>query len=185
MPLTLTDIIAEADLLVPNAFSPVTKVAWLNEINTEFFEVVKIPNYVLFNTVAATASYTLTGMIRGKNIARVQVGTTLYPSFLYEGVSPGTNYHLFNDASLSITLESIPTSVLKGSVKYFSTATTTFVSSTLTANPDAPTEYHWIYILGLCAKIAKAIPDITLANNYTADYNANLLIAQQNYAQRQ
>lgn len=185
MALTLNDIITEADLLVPNAFNTATKVGWLNEINTEFFEVVKIPNYALFNTIAATATYTLTGAIRGKNIARVQVGTTLYPSFLYEVVSPGTNYHLFNDSTLALTLESIPSSVLKGSVKYFITATTTFVSGTLTANPDAPTEYHWIYVLGLCAKIAKAIPDVTLSNNYTADYNANLMVAQQNYAQRQ
>lgn len=185
MALTLNDIITEADILVPNAFGTSTKIGWLNEINTEFFEVVKIPNFATFTTVASTAGYTLTGAIRGKNIARVQVGTTLYPSFLFETVSPGTNYHLFTDSTLLLTLASTPTQVLSGTVKYFQTASTTFVSSTLTAAPDAPAEYHWIYILGLCAKIAKAIPDVTLGNNYTADYNANLLVAQQNYAQRQ
>jgi hypothetical protein len=182
VPLTLQQIITEGDLLVANAFDVPTKIVWLNEINTEFFEIVKMPASATFSTVGGTAGYTLTSAVRGKNIVKVQVGTSLFPSFLFEDVSPGTNYHIYNDATYLLTLASVPsTTGLAGIIKYYQTASTTFVTGTLTVSPDAPQEYHWIYTLGLAARIAKAIPDIALANNYNGEYQANLAVAQQNF----
>lgn len=178
----LSQIIAEADVRVPNSFTDAQKVTWLNEINNEFFDVVKIPLTATFTTTASGATYVLASDVRAKNISKVHVGNGIYGSFLYSNVPPGQNYHTFNDTNSTLTLAPAPTVAgLAGIVKYFKIATTTFLSSALTVQPDAPTEYHWIYILGLCEKIAKSIPDVSLANNYAQDYQKNLVLAQQNY----
>lgn len=178
----LTTIIAEADIRVPNVFSSAQKVDWLNHINGLFFEVVKIPKVATFNTVAGTPSYSIAGGVKEKNITKVQVGNGNFKSLSYEEVNPGNNYFIFNDGSNQITLSPVPTRAQSGYVRYDSAATTSFVSTSLTAKPDAPEQYHWIYILGLCEHIAKAMNDVSLANNYAQEFQANLLMAQQNYA---
>lgn len=181
MSLTLSKIIEEADIRVANAFDDSQKVDWLNEINNEFFDVVKIPKAASFTTTSGTSLYTLSAEIRGKNIDKVHVGKTIFPSFLYSDVQPGQNYHVFDDDTARITLTPTPTQTVTGIVRYHKIATTPFVLATLTAVPDAPAEYHWIYILGLCERIAKAMDDTIKGNNYGNDYRGNLAIAQQNY----
>lgn len=176
-------IISEADARIPNAFTPGQKVTWLNEINNEFFDVVKIPKSAPITTVANSGTYVLPNDVRAKNIQKVIVGKSLYPSFLNEDVAPGLNYHLFDDTGATLTLNPAPSAAaIPGIVKYNRVAITTFLVGTLTAIPDAPAEYHWIYILGLCERIAKTMQDTILANNYANDYQKNLIIAQQNFA---
>ena len=51
----------------------------------------------------------------------------------------------------------------------------------MTAVPDAPPEYHWILVIGLCEKLAKATDDTTNPNNYGSDYKTSLTVAAQNY----
>jgi hypothetical protein len=180
--LDLTTIIADADLRVPNSFTSAQKVDWLNEINQEFFDIVKIPKTATFTTTDGTANYTLDTGIRAKNIDKVHVGKQLFLSFLYDDVPPGHNFYTFDDDTSKITLNPTPTVLgLSGIVKYFKIATTSFSSNALSASPDAPSEYHWIYVLGLCERMAKAMDDVVKGNNYGNDYRGNLLIAQQNY----
>lgn len=181
MALTLQQIIDEADVLVSNAYSIVDKTTWLNAINQDFFEVVKIPNLVPFSSIANQSSYTLTGNIKTKNIDKVQVGTMQYKSILYDDVKPSDNYFTFNETSLSLILNPAPSQIRSGILRYFSCASSNFVSTTLTVNPDAPSEYHWIYVLGLCEKIAGAMDDTNKANNYGQDYRNALNVAAQNY----
>lgn len=184
-PLTIEKIISEADVRVSNAISTEKKVDWLNVINTEFFDIVKIPQAESFVTVANSSKYVLADTIRAKNIDRVFVGTTVYPSFLHEAVSPGQNFHIFKDVSGEMELYPAPSKAeLAGIVRYHRMPSTSFVSTTLTAVPDAPTEYHWIYILGLAEMIAKAMDDVSKANNYGNDYRAALSVAQANYSKR-
>lgn len=178
----LTSIIAEADVRVPNSFDNAQKVSWLNEINNEFFDAVKIPKTAVFSTVSGTATVTLPTDVRGKNIERVNIGKGVYPSFLYEDVPPGRGYHTFDDVGKILTIVPTPTAVLSGIVKYYQISTTTFISTTLTAIPDAPAEYHWVYILGLCERIANALDDIPRASNYGQQYRGQLAMAQANYA---
>lgn len=184
MPLTITEIIAQADILVPNTNSNAEKAAWLNEINNKFFEVVKIPNTASLTTIAGTATYALTNAVRGKNIQKAHVGKSLFPSFLYDDVNPGNNYHLFDDTTFILTLVPTPTQILPGIVRYFRMATTTYIDSapSLASNPDAPSEFHYIYVYGLAQKIAEAAEDLIKANNYGNQFIGNLSIAQQNYA---
>lgn len=184
MPLTMTQIIAQADILVPNTNTNSEKMLSLNEVNNKFFEVVKIPKTTSFTTIVGTANYTLASGIRAKNIDKVHVGRGIFPSFLYEDVNPGSNHHLFDDTTLAITLSPAPTQVLSGIVRYFRAATTTYVDTvdSLASNPDAPSEYHFVYIYGLAQKIAEAAEDLMKANNYGNQFVSNLAIAQQNYS---
>lgn len=182
MALTIEKIISEADVRVANSFSTEKKVDWLNELNTEFFDIVKIPQAETFVTIAGTASYKLEDDVRAKNIDRVHVGMTVYPSFLYDAVSPGQNYHIFKDATRTMELNPAPTKAAQqGIVRYRMMPSTTFLSSDLATKPDAPEEYHWIYILGLAERIAKAMDDVSKANNYGNDYRSALAVAQANY----
>lgn len=178
----LSEIIAEADVRVPNAYTPAQKVTWLNEINNEFFDIVKIPLAFFFTAAAGTAVYPTNSGVRSKNIDLVNVGTTRYSSFQYENWMPGRNYWVLNDSSQELTLTPAPISADPGVFRYSQVPTSTFLSTDLTVSPEAPTEYHHVYISGLCEKMAKAIPDISLGNNYRLEYEAGLQIAMQNYA---
>lgn len=179
--LTLNEIIEEADIRVPNSFSTPEKIDWLNQVNQEFFDVVKIPDIKTFAPTGSVSTFVLTSDVKAKNITKVRTNNTIYKSMLYENVSPGHNYFVYNDASNSITLTPAPKAG-NGFVVYNKISTSNYTTSDLTDTPDAPSEYHWIYILGLAERIAKAMNDVTLANNYAADYRNNLMLAQQNYA---
>lgn len=175
-------IISEADVRVPNGFDNTQKVTWLNEINNEFFDVVKIPKSFSFTTTQGAAALVVTPTdIRGKNIDKLHIGKNIFPSFLYQDVQPGRGYHTFDDATRTVTIVPTPTVPLPGIIKYFQISTTTFVTSNLTGVPDAPAEYHWVYILGLAEKIAAAMDDIARSSNYGQQYRAQLAVAQANY----
>lgn len=181
--LTLQQIISEADTLVPNAYTNSDKVSWLNAINQDFFSVVKIPVVTSFTTAAGNVSYPLSAGVRAKNIDKVQIGPIKYRSMLTEDVQPGQNYWTFDDVTKLIMLTPAPfQGGAIGVVRYHRIATTTFLSSNLNAIPDAPEEYHWIYTVELCSKIAKAQDDFAKASNYEDDYRAALNVAAANYA---
>lgn len=183
-PMSLQQIIDEADVLVPNSINVDNKIKWLNEINVGFFEVVKIPKIIFFNTVANQSIVTLTGQqLAMRNIDRVMVGSSIYRSLQLEDVSAGNYGYVFDEPN-SLTLDPAPSSVVKGYVRSMQSATRTFTAVSPapgTQFPEAPEAYHEIYVLGLAEKIAKAQDDVVKANNYGADYRAKLLIAQQNY----
>lgn len=177
----LSEIINEADILVPNSYSSADKVSWLNAINQDFFSVVKIPKAVSFTVTANQGVYTIANDARSKNIDKVQVGVQKYRSLLSEDVQPGQNYWTLDDTTGKITLYPAPIQNGNAVIRYYRIAITTFTSGSLNVQPDAPTEYHWIYTVGLCAKIAKAQDDIAKANNYSAEFTNALSVAAQNY----
>lgn len=179
--MNLQNIIDEADIRVPNAFSVDQKVDWLNEVNYEFFDIVKIPKATTITIVAATASYAVPTDLREKNVRKVVVGSNFYRSMVYEDITAAFNYFTINEGTNQITFVPTPTAAGTGVIVYDQMGTTPFVSSTLTAQPTAPTEYHWLYVLGLAVRIAKSMNDVALANNYENDYKNNLSIAQQNF----
>ena len=184
MPLTLQQIIDQADKLVPNSESTVNKAVWLNEINQKFFEIVKIPKTSSFSTTANIATISgLSTAIRSRNIDKVYVSKSLHPSFLHEDVPPGHNYHVWDDDTSILTLTPTPTITgLAGIVRWHRVATSTYTDLTLALSPDAPADYHYIYIPGLAYKIAETLEDITKKNNYEKSFMNNLLTAQQDFA---
>lgn len=180
MPLTLTQIITEADVRVPNQFDSAQKVNWLNEINNEFFDAVKIPVVTTFLS-NGTGSYTMPTAVQSKNVDLVMIGTRNYTSMQYDMPTPGRNYWNLNDTSGSLSVVPDVIAGDTGIVRYHQKPATTFLVSGLTATPDAPAEYHWLYILGLCERIAKAMDDVGKGNNYANDYRNGLLLAQQSF----
>jgi hypothetical protein len=178
--MNLRTIIDEADVRVPNAFPDDQKVDWLNEVNYEFFDVVKIPKSASVATDGTATTFSIPTDVREKNIRKVIVGSNYYRSIVYEDITAAFNYYTVDESTNKITFTPKPPA---GSavIVYDQMGVTPFVSTTLTVSPTAPTEYHWIYVLGLASRIAKAMNDVVLANNYDADYKGNLSIAQQNF----
>lgn len=181
MSLTLSQIIEEAEARTPSGFSVAQKVSWLNEVNLEFFDLVKIPVIHRFYAQAGVEEYILPSSVRSKNIDRVIFGTTSYDSLQYNVVAPGRNGWTLDDDNQRLTLMPAPFSPGEAIIRYYRMPESTFLSSNLNVKPDAPAEYHWIYILGLSERMAKAMDDVVKANNIGSDYRANLTIAQQNF----
>jgi hypothetical protein len=181
--LTIQQIIDEADLLVPNSYQLADKVNWLNKINSEFFENVKIPVSTIFMTTLNQSSYLLPNEVRGNNIDHVQLGLLTYSSMNYEDVRSSQIFYIFDDSTHKITFYPEPYAAAQQTVvRYHRIATSSFTTGTLSAKPDAPGEYHWIYVNGLCERIAKANGDVEKANNYGNDYRNGLATAAKNFA---
>lgn len=189
MSLTIQEIITEADTLVPSGYTDAAQspwpeaVAWLNAINQEFFDVVKIPKPASFTTIGGTKTYTLSTTIKEKNIDRVLVGHLKYRSLNYEDVQPGQNWFTFDENTKLLSLSSAPSRNGEvGILRFYLSANTSFTTSGVaTQVPDAPDEYHWIYVLGLAEYIAKANEEDEKVLNYGGQYRAALATAASNY----
>lgn len=180
--MNLQEIINEADLLVPNEVSTADKVVWLNAINQDFFNVVKIPKMAWFDSVAGQNVYTLAADVRQKNIDLVMVGMTKYRSIDRDDVNPLENAYTFDDETHTVVLKPAPYKAeMQGILRYRRIATTAFTASNLSAAPDAPEEYHWTFIPALASYIANTQDDGVKAGNYDSQYKAAWNVAAQNY----
>ena len=179
---TLQNIIEEVDSLVPNPFDNNKKIMWLNAINKEFFEFVKIPAVITLFTEAGRSVYPVPPDLHSRNVDQVQVGGAFYRNARYEDVNPEHNQWLADEKKKEIQL--IPPPYVHGlriAIRYAASWKSTFTTSGLTSSPDAPEEYHDAYVYGLCERVAKAMNDVTMANNYGSDYREAILSAQQTY----
>ncbi|MNW52201.1 hypothetical protein D3C74_297140 [compost metagenome] len=180
--MNIQSILAEADLLVPNEVAEADKLLWINAINQDFFNVVKIPKIARFSAVASQSDYALPDDIRSKNIDLVMVGLFRYQSLELGSIMPAQNAYSFDDASHTLTLFPAPYSAdQQGVLRYRRIGTTTFTTTNLTAPPDAPEEYHWTYIPALAVFLALAQDDGIKAANYEAQYKSAWNAAAQNY----
>lgn len=183
--MNLSTIIEEADVRVPNAFSDAQKIDWLNEVNNEFFDIVKIPKLHQVQTDGIANNVTVPADVREKNIRKVIIGSTYFRSMIYENVTNAFNHYYLDETTNKLTLNPKPQAAQTVTLIYDKISNTPFISTSLTVEPEAPKEYHWLYILGLCVRIAKAMSDVALANNYESDYKNNLAVAQQNFIRPQ
>lgn len=181
MSLTIQLIITEADSLVPNEYVTADKIPWLNALNQEFFDVVKIPITQLFTSIAGNKVYSIAGNIKEKNIDKVMVGHLKYRSLNYEDVQPAQNWFTFVDNALALSAAPSQTG-LTGIIRHRKSAITTLtVGGVASQTPDAPDEYHWIIVLGLAEYIAKANEEDEKAANYGGQYRSALQVAAQNF----
>lgn len=179
--MVINQIISEADMLVPNDVPLLDKILWLNAVNQDFFNVVKIPKIKQFNCVAGQTDYVMPAEISQKNIDLVLVGPSQYRSLDREDITPYQNAYAYDDSTRILSLYPAPYDALGGFLRYHKVATTTFLSSSLTVQPDAPEEYHWTYIPALAAMLANSQDDSVKASNYENQYKAAWNIAAQNY----
>lgn len=180
--LTIQQIIDEANTLVPNEVPTADQVVWLNAINQDFFNAVKIPLIAKFTTVKDQADYALNSVVQDRNIDLVNVGVLKYRSLTEDDVRPLQNAYSFDDITHTLTLTPAPyQSDLAGVLRYRSIATTTFLSSNLTTVPDAPESFQWTYIPALASYLAKTQDDEGSAANYESQYKTAWAVAAQNY----
>jgi hypothetical protein len=179
--MNLQTLLDEADVRIPNVFSSAQKVDWLNEVNYEFFDIVKIPKTATLLLDGINDTYSVPANLREKNVRKVAVGSSFYRSMIYEDISASVNYYLVDESASQLTFVPKPRSG-NAIIVYDQMGAVPFTASDLTVSPEAPSEYHWIYILGLCVRMAKAMNDVVLANNYENDYKGNLAVAQQNFS---
>ncbi|PJN53664.1 hypothetical protein PAEVO_03850 [Paenibacillus sp. GM2FR] len=179
--MNIGEIVAQADLLVPNEVAISDKVLHLNAINQDFFNVVKVPKIARFDCVAAQNEYVLPTDVRQKNIDKVLTGLYQYQSLDREDVTPTQNAYTFDDQSHTLSLFPAPYTDLQGFLRYRRIGTTVFIASNLDAVPDAPEEYHWTYIPALAAYLAHTQDDSVKAANYESQYKAAWNVAAQNY----
>lgn len=179
--LTLQQIIQEADILIPNLLSPAEKVAQLNSINQDFFNVVKIPRIAKFAAIKNQSDYVLPIDIRAKNIDYVKVGLLEYLDIQSDAVNQTQNTYAFDDDSATLSLSPAPYADVQGIVRYHRIATTTFTGSNLATSPDAPAEYHWTYVPALAAWIAMTQDEASKVATFEGQYKAAWNAAAQNY----
>ena len=169
--LTLQQIIDEAATLVPNEVPIANQIIWLNSINGDFFNKVKIPKIEEFITVKGQKNYTLPIDVREKNVDLVMCGVLKHRRLQSDDVSPLQNSFAFNDTSHALTLYPPPyADNLIGTIRYHRIATTTFLSSNLAAVPDCPEEYQWTYFVALASYLADTLDDSENASNYSTQY---------------
>lgn len=180
--MNLQEVINEANLLVPSGYTDADKVAWLNAINREFFDVVKVPKTEFFSAYSASSTYTMTQQIKEKDIDKLMIGHLKYRSLNYDDVQPGQNWFTFEDTTRGLVISPTPSKSVTGLLRYRLAAVNTYFVETIgTQTPDAPTEYHWIYALGLAEYIAKANEEDAKAANYGGQYRSALQVAAQNF----
>lgn len=179
---TLQQIIDEASTLVPNEVLVADQVIWLNAINQDFFNVVKIPKVAYFTTVKGQTDYVLPNNVQERNIDLVTVGVLTYQSLYENDVKPLQNQFGFDDDTHTLSLNPAPyQSGLRGLVRYRRIATTTFTSSNLNAVPDIPEEWQWTMIPALASYLANTQDDSVKASNYEQQYRNAWNSAALNY----
>jgi hypothetical protein len=179
--MNLSEIISQADALVPNAVSTGDKVIQLNAINQDFFNVVKIPRVYQIGCVSTQSKYKIPDYILQKNVDKVMVGMFQYKSLDNTDVVPTQNAFYINDDTHELTVYPAPYTDLEMFIRYHKVATSNYTSSNLSAVPDAPLEYHWTYVPALAACLAYTEDDSAKAGNYEAQYKNAWNVAAQNY----
>lgn len=179
----ISEIIAEADILVPNNVPTANKVVHLNSVVTDFFNVVNIPKIFKFTTVAGQSDYALPNSVRSKKIDKVQVESFRYYSVERDDIQPTQTGFIFDDDTSTLSLNPAPYDALPAFVRYHKIATATLSISSLEATPEIPQEYHWTLVPSLAAYLAKTQDDGLKAANYESEYKAAWNVAAQNYVQ--
>lgn len=179
--MNMQQIITEAAILVPHDVPQSDQLEALTAINQDFFNVVKIPKISRFTSVAAQGDYTLPADVRQKNIDLLMIGMFRYMSMDSAVVTPRQNAFSFDDSSHVLSVWPAPYGVLEGFLRYHRIGTLTYTSSNLTAEPEAPLEYHWSYVHALAVFLANSQDDVGKAANYEAQYKAEWNVAAQNY----
>lgn len=112
--MNILEIIAESDILVPNEVTIADKVLWLNALNQDFFNVVKIPKVIQFGCVAGQIDFTLPPDVRQKNIDLLLIGPSQYRSLDHEDVTPYQNSFSYDDTTKTISIYPAPYADLRG-----------------------------------------------------------------------
>lgn len=176
--MNLQEILEDIDLEVPNSFTPAQKVRWINQTLRRLFRRFTLPDQVdKFQTTANVAFYPLPANCPQDRITSVTVDNV---PFKYKGGDEEAPYSFYTFVQGQFMLRPIPDKVVDVMV-FYSPSPKDLVETDLTVAPDFPGDYHRLLVLGAAIECAKRIPDVTMANNLTADYMELIKEADEQY----
>lgn len=179
--MNLLEILQDTDGRVANVLARSEKVRWLNQIQRRVFRNVNIPMTLYLETIAGQTVYPLDPDFPTDRIYRVTVDNVEYPYRRLDQPQGRRFYYLLLN---HLAIEPMPMEDGLGIWVFYNKRPLELLDGLTTAEiealtdeelqeviPELPVDYHELYVLGLCEKIAKAKEDVPLANNYVGDFN--------------
>lgn len=149
----LSEIVEDADLLVPNAFTREQKIRMANQAQRQLFRDYPLNSTVFtFSVKAGVDTYSIPANCLQENIADVLVNGQNYP-FTTPGSSKG--YQIVND---KLILAPSPYQDMTGKI-YYKAALPDLTVNEWNDTPDFPEDYHELLVLGIANRIAERTQD--------------------------
>ena len=175
------DIVADADMAVPNSVPLSTKIRWLNEVQNEVFAVLDGPRAIAEIPLTASATtYPLPQDCPPDRILEVvlESGSGVRAAIPHADTLLGPGYRITPDGQLALT----GLVVQDGDrlhVSYIRTLRPIALSSGagqvgLDDEPDLPVAHHGVYVWGLAARIAAGLGDAAAEQMCVARLRASL-----------
>ena len=187
---TVTQILADIDVRLPNSFTEAQKLAWLNDTQRKIAKYLKVDGVHEF-VASSSMEYALSTNIRIENIKHLYSGdstaiagitsTAVWTEHDYAGADDlmsGYKYYLpniphFNSTVLSTSLCLYPESTEVRVVRiYYETLLSDLTTASTSNTPLWNSDWHDILKYGVMETVAKSgnNPDVDLANNYHREY---------------
>lgn len=165
--MNLQEILDDIDSEVSNAFTAKQKVGWINQTLRRLYRRFTLPDRVdKFQTATNVAFYPLPENCPQDRITAITVDNVPYK---YKGGDEEAPYSFYTFVQGQIMLQPTPYLVVDALV-YYSPRPKDLSETDLNAVPEFPEDYHRLLVLGAAIECAKRLPDVTTANNLTADF---------------
>lgn len=176
--MNLKEILEDIDSEVPNTFATNQKVRWINDTQRRLYRRFTLPDRVdKFQTVAGVAFYPLPENCPQDRVTSITVDNVLYK---YKGGDEQASFQFYTFIQGQIMLYPTPEKVVDALV-YFEPRPIDMTEDNLNTVPEFPEDYHRLLVLGAAIECAKRLPDITMANNLTTDFNELATEADEQY----
>lgn len=174
----LQDILDDIDSEVPNTFTTKQKLRWINDVQRRLYRRFTLPDRVdRFQTTAGVAFYPLPENCPQDRITAITVGNIPYR---YKGGGERATCQFYTFVQGQIMLYPTPDAMADGLI-YFAPSPKDLDENVLTDIPEFPEDYHRLLVLGAAIECAKRLPDVTMANNLTTDYEELIKEADEQY----
>lgn len=172
--MNINEILEQIDVLVPNDLPPHIKLGFLNQVQNQLYRDYPFADSVMtFNITKGNQFYPMPSNCvddRAKNLTIDGDEILYYP--LFTPVSTDDTAEYWSIVQGSIFVNPVPTG---SALAYFyyekSPKQLTVADIALATVPDLPADFHELYVLGGCSRVAKASPQtIPLVSMYEADF---------------
>jgi hypothetical protein len=182
---TIQELLTDIDLRYRNTFTTAQKIVWMNEEQTDLFEIFEIdsPPYN-FTLVADTYFYPIPAGVdidKIKTIA-IQIDDAAEPNFDELPFKRNDDRQFVSESEYWYTIVednfyiNVPGDIVTGRnvYVYFDSAPTEISSSSVDVEPSTPKRYQEILKLGTLERICAARKDIAMKNNFANEKEAKI-----------
>lgn len=165
--MTLQEILDDVDARVPNSVPIAQKVKWINQVQRQLYRDYPLPEAVRwFLTTSGLAFYELPEDCVEGRITHVVVEGKEYP---YRESYEPSMLRFWTIVSGSLVLNPVPDGQYNVLV-FYRRRPKDLSPDNLTETPNFPEDYHELLVLGCAKRVAQAMRDVELANNFEMDY---------------